>query len=89
MSLIGYENVRPWLRSIAKKVVAREMPPWSADPSRSVKFQNDPTLSQAEIDVITRWIDAGAAERRRSRSRPAGRRGRMEGRLGPRARLCR
>jgi hypothetical protein len=60
MSLIGYENVRPWLRSIAKKVVAREMPPWSADPSRSVKFQNDPTLSQAEIDVITRWIDAGA-----------------------------
>src|SRR5712671_3264480 len=60
MSLIGYDNVRPWLRSIAKKIVAREMPPWSADPSRSVKFQNDPTLSQAQIDTITRWIDAGA-----------------------------
>src|ERR1700692_1331997 len=47
MSLIGYENVRPWARSIRQKVTAREMPPWPADTSHSVKFQNDPTLSQA------------------------------------------
>lgn len=60
MSLIGYENVRPWVRSIRQKVTARQMPPWSADPAQSVKFRNDPTLSQAEIDVIARWIDAGA-----------------------------
>jgi len=60
MSLIGYENVRPWARSIRQKVTAREMPPWSADPAHSVKFQNDPTLSAAEIDVIAKWVDAGA-----------------------------
>jgi len=60
MSLIGFENVRPWIRSIRQKVVARQMPPWSADTRRSVKFRNDPTLSQDEIDVMVRWIDAGA-----------------------------
>ncbi len=49
MSLIGYENVRLWARSIRQKVTAREMPPWPADPSHSVKFQNDPTLSPAEM----------------------------------------
>jgi hypothetical protein len=25
-----------------------------------LKFQNDPTLSSAEIDLIARWVDAGA-----------------------------
>jgi mono/diheme cytochrome c family protein len=59
MSLIGYENVRPWVRSIRQKVTSRQMPPWSADPAHSIKFRNDPTLSQAEIDVIARWVDAG------------------------------
>jgi hypothetical protein len=60
MSLIGYENVRLWARSIRQKVTAREMPPWPADPSHSVKFQNDPTLSPAEIDLIARWVEGGA-----------------------------
>jgi hypothetical protein len=60
MSLIGYENVRPWVRSIRQKVVARQMPPWSADSQRSVKFRNDPTLSQRDIDTLVNWIDAGA-----------------------------
>ena len=59
MSLIGYENVRPWVRSIRQKVAARQMPPWSADSHRSVKFRNDPTLSQAEIDA-REVVDAGA-----------------------------
>ena len=33
MSLITYQNVRPWARAIKNKVVAREMPPWSASPA--------------------------------------------------------
>ena len=31
MSLITYEDVRPWARAVKAKVVAREMPPWGAD----------------------------------------------------------
>lgn len=61
MSLVGYENVRPWVRAIRQRVLARQMPPWTADPTASVAFENDPSLSQAEIDHIVRWIDAGAA----------------------------
>src|SRR5262245_18396110 len=28
MSLMTYEDTRPWARSIKRKVTAREMPPW-------------------------------------------------------------
>jgi hypothetical protein len=60
MSLVGYENVRPWVRSIRQKVTLRQMPPWPGDPRRGLKFRNDSTLSQAEIDTLVKWIDAGA-----------------------------
>jgi hypothetical protein len=59
MPLVRYEDARPWARSIKERVVAREMPPWSADP-RYGKFRNDPRLSEQEIDTIARWVDAGA-----------------------------
>ena len=49
MSLITYDDARPWARAIKQKVVAREMPPWGADPHIG-KFANDPSLSDAEID---------------------------------------
>jgi len=59
MSLLTYEEARPWVKSIRQKVVAREMPPWKADPAHG-RFSNDISLSAEEIDTITRWIDAGA-----------------------------
>jgi mono/diheme cytochrome c family protein len=59
MSLMTYEETRPWARAIKQRVVKREMPPWSADPAHGV-FKNDPRLSQKEIDTITAWVDAGA-----------------------------
>jgi len=59
MPLVRYEDVRPWAKSIRERVVAREMPPWSADP-RHGTFSNDPRLSELEIDTIARWVDAGA-----------------------------
>jgi cytochrome c5 len=31
MSLLTYQESRPWARSIKNKVVAREMPPWHID----------------------------------------------------------
>jgi hypothetical protein len=59
MSLITYQNARPWARAIKNKVMAREMPPWSASPS-SMKLANDRSLSQKDIETIVRWADGGA-----------------------------
>ncbi len=61
MSLLSYQEVRPWARAIKAKVQAREMPPWFADP-RYGRFKNDKSLSQAEIDAISAWVDAGAPQ---------------------------
>jgi hypothetical protein len=61
MSLVTYEEVRPWVRSIKTRVANREMPPWHLDKGIGVqKFLNDRSLSDAEIDTVVRWIDAGA-----------------------------
>jgi len=59
MSLLSYQEVRPWAKSIRQRVAERSMPPWSADPHVG-KFSNDPSLSQKEIDTIVSWVDAGA-----------------------------
>src|SRR5438105_10444579 len=62
MSLLTYQDVRPWARSIKSKVVAREMPPWYIDRHIGIsKFKDDPSLTDAEIGIITRWVDQGAA----------------------------
>jgi mono/diheme cytochrome c family protein len=61
MSLLSYEDVRPWARAIKQRVMSREMPPWGADP-RVGRFANDPSLSDAEIATISSWVDGGAPE---------------------------
>src|SRR6267142_5223763 len=53
MSLISYEDVRPWAKSIRLKVASREMPPWGADP-RFGKFKDDRSLSAEQIDTIAK-----------------------------------
>ncbi|HZR25193.1 MAG TPA: cytochrome c [Vicinamibacterales bacterium] len=60
MSLLSYEDVRPWAKVIKTKVTAREMPPWGADPEHSLKMRNDKSLSRQQIDTIAAWVDAGA-----------------------------
>src|SRR5437899_4132293 len=60
MSLLTYQDVRPWARSIRNKVTAREMPPWYIDRTVGIKkFKNDPSLTDDEIDLIARWADGG------------------------------
>lgn len=61
MSLLSYEETRPWAKSVRKAVLLREMPPWDADPSIG-RFRNDISLSQDKIDTIVQWIDQGAME---------------------------
>jgi len=58
--LISYDTVRPWAESIKREVMTREMPPWPADPDRSVKFRNDARLSRQDIDTLVAWVNAGA-----------------------------
>jgi len=61
MSLVTYEEVRPWARSIRTRVAARQMPPWHIDRTVGIqRFQNDRSLSDAEVDAIVRWVNAGA-----------------------------
>lgn len=59
MSLMTYQETRPWAKSIRERVVDRSMPPWSADPKYG-HWANDPRLSQKEIDNIVAWVNAGA-----------------------------
>lgn len=60
-STLSYKDVRPWAKSIKEKVANRVMPPWHADPHFG-EFKNNPSLTQAEIDTITAWVDGGAVE---------------------------
>src|SRR5882757_5101368 len=59
MSLLTYEEVRPWAKAMKAAVVRRTMPPWHADPAHG-NFENDRTLSADDIQTITAWADAGA-----------------------------
>ena len=61
MSLITYDEARPWARAVKAKVLAGEMPPWGADSSLRA-YRNDASLSQTEIDTIAAWVDGGALE---------------------------
>ncbi len=63
MSLMTYEEVRRWSSRIRDKVINRVMPPWHMDKTVGIQdFQNDISLSDAEIDIIVRWVDSGSAE---------------------------
>jgi hypothetical protein len=59
MSLITYEQTRPWARAIKLAVVAKNMPPWFADPAYG-HFANQRRLNPHDIDTISAWADAGA-----------------------------
>jgi hypothetical protein len=61
MSLMTYEDARPWARSMKSRVARREMPPWHIDRNVGIqKFKDDPSLSESEIATIVAWVDAGA-----------------------------
>jgi hypothetical protein len=62
MSLMTYEDTRPWARSIRRKVVAREMPPWHVDRTVGIQnFKNDISLKDSEVATIAAWVDTGMA----------------------------
>lgn len=65
MSLITYEEVRPWARSIKQRTGLRNqmgvMPPWYIEKDIGIqRFKDDWSLSDDEIAAIAAWTDAGA-----------------------------
>src|SRR5262245_15288592 len=65
MSLVTYEEVRPWARAIKTRTSigpkAGVMPPWYVEKNIGIQqFHNDPSLSDDEIALIGKWADAGA-----------------------------
>jgi hypothetical protein len=63
MSLVTYEETRPWAKSIKLRVMTRQMPPWHIDKTVGVReFKNDMSLSDEQIATIVRWVDAGSPQ---------------------------
>src|SRR5262249_35149286 len=61
MSLLTYEEARPWAKAIKENVIRRNMPPWHIDPNIGIQdFQNSIALSDQEIATIAKWVDSGA-----------------------------
>ena len=61
MSLLTYDDARPWARAIRQAVIRREMPPWHVARDLGIqRFKNNRSLTDAEIQVLVRWVDAGA-----------------------------
>ena len=63
MSLVTYEEVRPWARSIQLRVANREMPPWHLDKTVGIReYKNDRSLTDDEIGTVVRWAENGAPQ---------------------------
>ncbi len=65
MSLITYDEVRPWARAIKSRISmgprAGVMPPWYIEKDIGIqRYKDDPSLSDEEIAKIAKWVDSGA-----------------------------
>lgn len=65
MSLLTYDDVRPYARAIKTRTALRTrrgtMPPWFVEKDLGIQhYKDDPSLSEEEIAKIGNWADAGA-----------------------------
>jgi len=65
MSLVTYEDVRPWAKAIKTRTALRSqrgaMPPFFVEKNLGIqKFKHDPSLTDEQIALVARWVDAGA-----------------------------
>jgi mono/diheme cytochrome c family protein len=88
MSLLDYQTARRYAARIRTMVASREMPPWHIDRSVGIQqFKNDVSLSDAEVQTVVQWVDAGAPSGDLSRAPappevPAGDEWRLEAEFG-------
>ena len=59
MSLLTYDDARPWAKSIRDEVSAGNMPPWHADAPHGT-FLDERRLTEAEKATLVRWASNGA-----------------------------
>lgn len=59
MSLVTFSEARPWAAAIREEILTRHMPLWTAVAGYG-RFQNDPSLTQGEWDLIVAWVDGGS-----------------------------
>ena len=59
MSLLTYDDARPWAKAMKVAVATKKMPPWFAEVGH---FANDRRLSDADINTLVAWADKGAPE---------------------------
>jgi len=63
MSLLTYADAKRAATRIKSRVATRRMPPWHLDKTVGIQdYKNDRSLSDAEINTIVDWVEAGAPE---------------------------
>ena len=60
--LTSYKEAAKRAGDIARVVEGRSMPPWEPDPHFGPAFNNDRSLSEAEIRTVIDWAESGAPE---------------------------
>src|SRR5579862_4467265 len=68
MSLLSYNEARPWAKAIKAAVVTQKMPPWFAEAGH---FANDRRLSASDVGTLSAWVDNGALEGDKKDAPPA------------------
>jgi hypothetical protein len=61
VSLMTYQEARPWAEAIKQQVLARRMPPWNAVKGFG-EFKDDHGLAQQDIQIIAEWVEGGAPQ---------------------------
>ena len=59
MSLLSYEDARPWAKAIRDEVGDRHMPPWHTDAPQGT-FHNERILSDTDRQTLIAWANGGA-----------------------------
>lgn len=62
MSLMTYEDARPFAKSIKKSIESHSMPPWHAAPEFHGKFKNERSITGEQAATIVKWVDSGAPQ---------------------------
>lgn len=60
MSLMTYQETRPWAKAIARVVQSKEMPPWGATKETSHHFRNSRLMAEEDVNTIVDWVKQGA-----------------------------
>ena len=62
MSLMTYQDARPWAKAIKAATSSGKMPPWTVEPEYDHNFSNVQRLTPSEIHAVASWADNGAPE---------------------------